>query len=452
MNAVTTNQQAPTCVVVGAGVAGLTAAWWLKQAGVLSLVVEAEGHVGGRTRSISIHGCRINTGAAFFTSFYDETLSLCSHLRVPLVEPLIHPTRAGNNRHMVTPLGRIPYAPSKPVALLRFPAVDIGQKARLVKTVTKILCGPALHIAEPESLVPYDDDNAVRWGRREIGEEATDYFVRPAIEPFFYAHASQVSAGVARALLRHAVRWRLSTPRDGMDALARTLAATLDVRVGCRACQLQSARRRILVHNKDGSVLAAKYVIIAIPPRDALELAPPITSDDQEDLESWQRYESSVALFLGYRRIVDLPSVSTTVGGPGRHRLVGLTALSRGGVPGFIPLGQEVISVLAMGEHSRRLLRLSPSAAEEVLRADVSADLGLDLPRPDWSHIVRREAATLVAGPGSLERVVAFSRRQRARVHFAGDWLSGVSTVEGAVRSGRKAALAVLKDIATDRD
>jgi protoporphyrinogen/coproporphyrinogen III oxidase len=69
-------EREPFCVVIGAGMAGLSAAWRLERLGISTRVLEAESFVGGRTRSVTIEGCRINTGAAFFTSFYDETLAL----------------------------------------------------------------------------------------------------------------------------------------------------------------------------------------------------------------------------------------------------------------------------------------------------------------------------------------------------------------------------------------
>ncbi len=340
---------------------------------------------------------------------------------------------------MVTPAGLVPFAPSKPISFLRFPPVHMGQKVRLMGVLAKLSLRRPLHIAEPASMAPFDDESAVEWARREIGEQACDYLVRPAIEPFFYMHASEVSAGVACALLRHAVRWQLMTPEDGTDALAKALAARLDVRLECGARRLERVEGGVLVHHLKGST-RADAAIVSVPPFAALELAPPVSDRDLQDLESAQRFEACLALFLGYRRSVPLPSPSITVGGPGAHRLVGLTSLSTGGAPGLIPRGREVVAVLAMGERTRSLASLDQRGVERAVLADVKADLGLDLPRPDWTHVVRRQAATVVPEPGSLERAAAFSRRHRTRVHFAGDWLSGTSTVEGAVRTGSRAA------------
>jgi protoporphyrinogen/coproporphyrinogen III oxidase len=347
---------------------------------------------------------------------------------------------------MVTPLGRLPYAPSRLIAYLRFPPVGMRQKARLLAVLGKIARERQLHIAEPSSLAAFDHEDAVRWARREIGEEACNYLVRPAIEPFFYTHASEVSAGVARALLRHALSWRLMTPRDGTDALAKLLAARLDVRLSCRAFGLERAGGGVVVHHHGGST-RADAVIVAVPPRGALNLSPPVPECDLLDLRQAQRFEACLALFLGYRRPVQLPSPSTTVGGPGPHRLVGLTALSSGGAPGFVPPGREVLSILAMGRRSRALLFEDRKVMQQALVGDVKRDLGLDLPAPDWTHIACRDAATVVPTPGSLRRAAAFSRRRRTGVHFAGDWLSGASTIEGAVRTGRRAAADVADDL-----
>ncbi len=373
----------PVCLVIGAGPAGLAAAWSLEQHGVSTIVLESADRVGGRTETLWLNGARLNTGAAFFTSFYPETLRLCRTLGVELAPPPIHPTRTG--------------------------------------------------------------ESAAEWACRTLGDGAYHYFVRAAVEPFFYSEAEEVSAAVAKALLRHAVHWRLLTPRDGMSRFCEALASRLTCRLACSAKSIVWKSRRLCVRHAEGET-DADAVVVAIPAPQALRLAP-VTEEDEKDLEAI-RYQPSVLAFLGYDAPLNLTPPSVANGGPGRHRLVGVTALGRGGMSGFIPPPNDVLAVLAMGWRSRELLDDGDDAALDALTQDARA-LVPALPAAAWTRVCARRYATVVSAPGLMRRVVAFARRERRGVHFAGDWLSGASTVEGAVRSGYAAARSVIRDLST---
>jgi protoporphyrinogen oxidase len=61
-------KHSPRTVVIGAGPAGLTAAWWLVRRGVPPLVLEADGQVGGLARTVEYKGFRFDIGGhRFFT-------------------------------------------------------------------------------------------------------------------------------------------------------------------------------------------------------------------------------------------------------------------------------------------------------------------------------------------------------------------------------------------------
>jgi protoporphyrinogen/coproporphyrinogen III oxidase len=435
------------CIVIGAGPAGLAAAHRLHMRGMNVIVLESAEQVGGRTRSMRHEDSIINTGAAFFASFYTETLRLCRSLGVALIQPSIHPSRSHMRRHMVTPKGRIPFGPSDPLNFLRFPVVPLSQKLRLLRVLTYLRLATDIHVADISSLAAYDDEaeSATTWARRKLGDQAYEYFVRPAIEPFFYAQASDVSAALAMALLRHALGWRLYTPRYGTDALCIALAAQIDVRTSTPALAIQRDSSRFIVDTPQGGIRAGT-VILAGQTVDMCSLEAPLSPADAADLRAVD-YEASIVLFLGYAYPLDLPVSSLTIGGPGPHALVGLTALADGGPPGLVAAGQEILAILTMGWRSRQLLDLDDEALIAAITAHAEA-LGITLPWPNWTMLFRRRHATIISRPGMLRRVEATAHRPRSGIHLAGDWLAGSSTVEGAVRSGHRAADAVWREFA----
>src|SRR5262245_53690749 len=74
-------------VVVGAGIAGLTAAWRLHQAGVPVRVLEAQNRVGGRMLSLHGHfadGQVVELGGELIDTGHEKLRALCKELGIAL--------------------------------------------------------------------------------------------------------------------------------------------------------------------------------------------------------------------------------------------------------------------------------------------------------------------------------------------------------------------------------
>ncbi|WP_133512784.1 flavin monoamine oxidase family protein [Candidatus Thiosymbion oneisti] len=80
---------APKIVVVGAGLAGLNAAWQLKKAGLHADVYEATGRTGGRVFTLENAvgpGLTSDLGGSFIDSIHTEMLTLVQELKVELLD------------------------------------------------------------------------------------------------------------------------------------------------------------------------------------------------------------------------------------------------------------------------------------------------------------------------------------------------------------------------------
>src|ERR1039458_6589183 len=70
----------PDTVVIGAGIAGLTAAHELSKLGYGVIVLEKDQRVGGRIRTEVVDGIPLDVGAGFIANFYENTLQLLKEL------------------------------------------------------------------------------------------------------------------------------------------------------------------------------------------------------------------------------------------------------------------------------------------------------------------------------------------------------------------------------------
>ena len=67
-------------VVVGAGIAGLTTAWYLQQHGVDAVVLDAADRAGGKVRTSELDGSALDVGADTFLGRMPWAVELCREL------------------------------------------------------------------------------------------------------------------------------------------------------------------------------------------------------------------------------------------------------------------------------------------------------------------------------------------------------------------------------------
>ena len=171
---------APDAVVVGGGIAGLTAARELGKAGLSVVLVESSPELGGKLRTGMVGGVEVDVGAESMLARRPEAVGLAEELGLDLVHPASGSTQLWT-RGALRPLPR---------TLLGVP-LDLDQVAD-----AGVLSDEGLERARHEPVVPLDDDDVsvARLVGDRLGHEVVDRLVEPLLGGVYAGHATQLSA------------------------------------------------------------------------------------------------------------------------------------------------------------------------------------------------------------------------------------------------------------------
>jgi oxygen-dependent protoporphyrinogen oxidase len=258
----------PRVIVIGAGVAGLGAAYTLQKAGLEVEVLEAEPHVGGRMRSMEWNGAYIDLGAEFIAD-------------VGFPDALFHELDIMKDR-LVYPGGKVAFDVwrdggahrfdyTDPAGILRYTGMSRLEKARLASLL------PALARQWWESRgAPYgetwhgawaDDESVETWLSRRA-PAFLEYVVEPMFELYCGWEPHNFSRGAFLVTAFFPRPPQIYTFTRGLGTVTQALADRLDVTTGARVTLVDLERDPVVVEWDDNGTPRrgeAELVLIAVP-------------------------------------------------------------------------------------------------------------------------------------------------------------------------------------------
>ncbi|ASN81201.1 NAD(P)/FAD-dependent oxidoreductase [Deinococcus ficus] len=412
-------------VVIGAGLAGLTAARTLHRAGQRVQVLEAAPQVGGRVHSRQVQGFTLDAGYQVLFPAYPAVrrqLNLDALDLVPVSSAAV--VRRGAQ---VDVLGDPIRDPAGLWPTLTAGALTLGDKLRVAKLALH-LKGPA-----PEVLLQGPDESTRAYLTRQgFSDGAVQNFFAPFFGGIFLNRELETSARLFRYYFRMLMEGGAALPRAGMGSLPRQLAQELDVTLNVRAHRLTPRGGRVVV-SCDAGDLEARNVIVATDPHTARAL----TGDDVT-----RGALGSTYLYYGLDARPGFEPERRLILSAGTGLIHNAQWLSQA-VPGRAPAGQHLLTVTVLGV---------PDLTDGALDAAVRAELRAWDPEPVVGSlrtlgVERIPYAQFRQPPGYAARLPGHATALPG-VLLASE-VTSMSGIQGALESGERAAAILLNDLRT---
>jgi phytoene dehydrogenase-like protein len=387
----------PDAIVVGAGVSGLACARRLREAGLATLVLEASDGVGGRVRTDEVDGFRLDRGFQVLPTSYSEARASLDYERLRLrpFERGAVVRSDGRYRGVADPR-------RSPLVALR----ALGSRLvspRDALPMVRLLRGGGEETTTREALETAGISPALAGG-----------FLAPFLRGIFLERDLSTSRRFLDFVLAAFSAGPAAVPERGMGEIAEQLAEGTEVRLGASVAAVAPGS----VGLAGGEELAARAVVVA-------------TAGLVDDAPAG--WNGVTCLYFDAPE-PPLPGAWLVLDGDGEGPVNNLSVLTEVS-PAYGPPGRALVSVSVLG---------TDEPDEEAVRRQIAGWFGATV--RDW-RLLRTYAIehALPAWPVGT----SFERPPRAEegLYVCGDHRAHPS-LNGALASGRRAAEAVLADLA----
>jgi len=431
--------------VIGAGLAGLTAAHRLQEAGFSVDVFEREQSPGGRMAEAHDVGLNYLTGARLIYSFsksvmglireFDLTDQLCHGLETPVTTCSL----AGEHSVQINPGPQLLFnSPLSYNQRLRLLQMGVGVARRRFST-------------NPDRLLDwqhYDEGTLYEFLKQRSLDQASQVYIEPIFRGARGWRMTDVSPVFFLSTTAHMYGSQAYTFTDGIGLLMERLAQNLDVTYCADVKNVSRATSggSELSYESKGLLHSTHtdLVICAVPGSLSLSIISQPTAEESQFFRC-VKYSSGYIVHFGIDCSVE-PSVRF---------------FSRDVNPSIAAVEVVDQSSIPSSYLSRLSVYLSPEAvierkshpADDGELSAIWNDLPDDVARHldlGYGHVVRQRIKNMLPlfYPGYLKELSAFETYQlrgKKQIYYAGDYMSH-ALLGGACRSGEDVAQAIISD------
>ncbi|WP_439585832.1 NAD(P)/FAD-dependent oxidoreductase [Dyadobacter bucti] len=410
-------EQITDVIIIGAGLAGLTAAKVLKAAGKSVKILEASDQLGGRVRTEEVGGFLLDRGFQVLLTAYPETKRFLDYDALDLQR--FDPGAMILNTRGITKIGDPLRQTGALMSTLASPAGTFTDKIRMLglklkltgKSIDEIFAG------NEATTLAYLEESG--FSQRIISQ-----FFKPFMTGIFLEDRLSTSSRMFEFVFKMFSQGDAAVPANGMRMIPLQLADGLSPEEIC------FGQKVVFIDGNDvktftGQVFKAKSILIAT---DQLKVPSPF----------WQipsAYHSVTNMyFTTDRKPYTAPLIALN---PAPQKLVNNMAVMNQIAPGYSQNGTSLISLSLIGDHS--------NTDSAHLQADVLHEMKAWFPEAvQWQHLKTYHIGYALP---QVERITndlgASATRLSPHCFICGDHLMNGS-INAAMKSGRLAAEAIL--------
>jgi phytoene dehydrogenase-like protein len=413
-----TVEQGEPVVIVGAGMAGLSCAVHLHEAGIAVRVIEACDGVGGRVRTDVVDGFLLDRGFQVYLDAYPETGALLD------LEALdLKPFEPGALVFDGSRLRRLMDVFRRPLSLWSSVTAPVGS------LWDKLLVGILRFKLLRRSLSAIADgkDQSTEAYLRSFGfsDRMIDRFFRSFYGGIFLESELRTSSRMFEFTFKMFGHGSATLPAKGMGEIPTQLAARLPEGAITLNRRVVSLDRDTIVL-EGGETIAARCVVLATDALNVGQLLPALAS-------AMPRWRSVTNLYFA-AKASPVKETIICLNGSGTGLVNNVCVLSDA-APSYSPTGEALLSVSILGLHA------SPSLVDDV-RTELVGWFGESV--REWRHVrtdtIRQGLPEQLPQPDGKTTELGY--RQHEGVWICGDHLLSAS-IEGAVISGKRVAAAI---------
>lgn len=262
----------PSIIIVGAGMAGLTCAVYLKKRGIDALILEASDGVGGRVRTDVINGFRLDRGFQILLTAYPEARRLLDYTALDL-----KPFRSGALIHYHDHQGPAQWMPfvnplREPIAIAQTmvsPVGTLSDKLRVVELMRRVSGIPT-----NDFFLQQATDTETFLESFGYSSQMIERFFRPFFGGIFLEDELRTSSNFFEFCFQNFYSGDAAVPALGMEAIPQQLANQLSP----TQIRLNTPVERIsenTVFLKNGESLRADSLVLAVDAHAAARLLNP---------------------------------------------------------------------------------------------------------------------------------------------------------------------------------
>lgn len=421
--------------IIGAGIAGLAAAFRLQQSGCGVKVFEAADRVGGRMWTIERDGYRLDTGAMVISAGYHRLLALADD--AGLSDELIPASsdmgflKHGNVHRIRT---------NHPLDIFQAGLLSKRDLFALSKIGLDLLLAWRHLETDDLSKCLYLDQESLREYvlRKGLSRAAIDHIIESLSMALWFEPSDKMSKLAFMWAIRRVFGGGFLNSINGMGFLPAGLARQLDVSLNTPVDEVSKSANTVEV-SWNGGTRKFDAAVIALPLPQVPSIFPQLNSEGKQ-LAGSLDYASSMHVHFGLAKAPREPS-SMIYSNPAEHGGLGVTFLDHNKVPGRAPEGKGVLTAYFLQEWCKQNWDLEDTVVAGLAEKILNKAYPGFLASTEMTHVTRRPICVVINKTGLVEAQVKFEKAcdPTSRIQLASDYFSCSST-ESSLAKGEDAA------------